>query len=257
MPVRYKALVLAALLAAPATLRAQMQIPEKFTNLQVLPKEIARDDLMQTMRRFSSSLGVRCNACHAPAPAATAGGVERMDFASDDKEQKRVARGMLRMVMDINGKYFPEMGRSPTPRTAVSCATCHHGAARPRTLAAELLAAADGKGIDSAVTRYRELREKTYGRAMFDFGEQSLPLIAEELTRAQRLDDAVRLLQLNVEYFPRSGQAVAALAQAQAQKGDTAAAISTVTRALEADSSNAQLKGLLSRLKGEGRRQPQ
>jgi len=257
MSFRYSALVASLLVTAPVTSGAQMQIPDTFTNLQVLPKDIARDDMMQTMRRFSIALGVRCTACHTAAPAASAGGGERMDFASDDKEQKRVARGMLRMVMDINGKYFPEMGRALSPRTAVSCTTCHHGAAKPRTLAAELLAAADGQGIDSAVTRYRELREKTHGRAMFDFGEQSLPLVAEELTRARRFDDAVRLLELNLEFFPKSGQAVAALAQVQVQKGDTAAAISTVTRALAADSSSAQLKGLLSRLKGEGRRQPQ
>lgn len=254
MTFMFRALLSVAIASAPALLQAQMQIPETFTNLQVLPKDIARDELVRTMRSFSIALGVRCNACHV---AGAEGGGERMNFAADDREEKRVARGMLRMMMDINGKYFPEMGRPLTPQTRVTCTTCHRGATRPRTLAAELLAAADGKGIDSAVVRYRELREKTYGRSMFDFGEQSLPLIAADLANAQRPNDAIRLLELNLEFFPKSGQSIAALAQAHAQKGDTAAAISTVTKGLEADPGNGQLEGLLSRLKGEGRRRPQ
>jgi len=38
---------------------AKAQVPEKFTNLQYFEKTIQRDDLIQTMRGFSFSLGVR------------------------------------------------------------------------------------------------------------------------------------------------------------------------------------------------------
>jgi len=43
---------------APSVTSAQM--PEKFTNLQVLPNDIPRGELIGIMRRFTSSLGLRC-----------------------------------------------------------------------------------------------------------------------------------------------------------------------------------------------------
>src|SRR5919202_4175897 len=87
--------------ATPASAAAQMQIPEKFENLKVLPKDIPRDTLVQVMRTFAMSLGVRCTYCHATEPGgpeaggaagraaagAPAGGpaMERINFASDEK----------------------------------------------------------------------------------------------------------------------------------------------------------------------------
>ena len=147
-------------------------MPEKFTNLQVLPNDIPRGELIGIMRRFTSSLGLRCNDCQVEANPGQQ--PEHLDFPLDDEEQKKVARVMLKMVIDINGKYLPETGRTFTARTRVTCETCHHGAPKPRTLAAELMGALEAKGIDSSLARYRELQEKSYGRAMFDFGEQSL-----------------------------------------------------------------------------------
>lgn len=44
------------------------QFPDKFTNLQVLPKDIGKDDLMQTMRNFSFATGLRCEGCHVQKP---------------------------------------------------------------------------------------------------------------------------------------------------------------------------------------------
>ena len=43
---------------------ALAQIPDKFTNLKVLPKDIAKRDLVETMRSFSMALGVTCQHCH-------------------------------------------------------------------------------------------------------------------------------------------------------------------------------------------------
>ena len=58
---------------------ASAQIPDKFTNLKVLPKKIAKDDLISTMRQFSIGLGVRCNHCHAQADTTKGRG---LDYAS-------------------------------------------------------------------------------------------------------------------------------------------------------------------------------
>src|SRR3954467_6116960 len=53
-------------------------------NLQILPKDIARPELLATMRGFTQALGVQCNYCHI---AEGQGG--RNDFAADDKQLKK------------------------------------------------------------------------------------------------------------------------------------------------------------------------
>ena len=43
---------------------ATAQIPDKFENLQVLPKDTSRMDLINTMKDFAFALGTRCWYCH-------------------------------------------------------------------------------------------------------------------------------------------------------------------------------------------------
>src|SRR4051812_29472781 len=96
---------------AVLTLSAQPPAPQ---NLQVLPKDISRQDLIQTMRIFNQALGVQCDHCH----------VER-EFAKDDKPTKLVARKMITMVHEIRAnpdKYLPEGAAAK-----VACWTCHRG----------------------------------------------------------------------------------------------------------------------------------
>lgn len=93
-------------------------------NLQVLPKNISHDDLMKVMHGFTGSLGVKCNFCHEQ-------GTEprHMDFASDAKPQKGIARTMLRMTREINKTYLAQVTvPNTTPEQArVTCGTCHRG----------------------------------------------------------------------------------------------------------------------------------
>ncbi|MGZ4816765.1 MAG: c-type cytochrome [Terriglobales bacterium] len=107
--------------------RHRMPIPDKFTNLQVLPKDIPKDDLVQTMRTFSRSLGVRCDFCHEFQD-------DNPDFASDKKDEKNAARNMMRMVYDINTNYMPKLQPLPgeeKKQTGVNCWTCHRGEKQP------------------------------------------------------------------------------------------------------------------------------
>jgi hypothetical protein len=102
--------------------------PNDFTNLQVLPKDISSRDLQHIMvDEFQDGLGVGCNFCHAQEK-----GSLHLDYASDEKPEKEIARSMMRMAMDINKKYFgvehPMIGDSVM---SVSCFTCHHGTAHP------------------------------------------------------------------------------------------------------------------------------
>src|SRR5437016_3936179 len=88
---RLGAWCLMAAFSATSALQAQpKQPPPPPQNLQVLPKDISRQDLIMTMRLFNQALGVQCEHCH----------VER-EFAKDDKPAKNVARAMLRMVHDM------------------------------------------------------------------------------------------------------------------------------------------------------------
>ena len=53
---------LAALLLMTAPLCAQ--VPDEFTNLKVLDKDIGKQDLIGIMKGWAGGLGVRCNHCH-------------------------------------------------------------------------------------------------------------------------------------------------------------------------------------------------
>src|SRR4051812_46101307 len=92
----------------------------EFHNLQVLPVNISHDDLVATMRGFSRALGTRCDHCHAAGPPGP-DGKEQLDFASDAKKEKQVARTMVRMVRAINGDYISKVDEKPQQ---VTCGTC-------------------------------------------------------------------------------------------------------------------------------------
>ncbi|SEG37754.1 Photosynthetic reaction center cytochrome C subunit [Halpernia humi] len=101
----------------------------EWKNLKVLPQNISEDSLHFVMKTFSNSLGVNCAYCH----AARADDPQKLDFASDAKKSKLIARGMLEMTDDINSKYFLPHAPDPKPKqvTMVYCITCHRGQKNP------------------------------------------------------------------------------------------------------------------------------
>lgn len=102
-----------------------------YKNLKVLPKNISHDDLDKVMDNFKASLGVRCNFCHAPSKDEP----RKMDFASDEKPEKNVARNMMRMTAKLNKKYFDYKASDTTAIAPVGCYTCHHGKEHPDNVA--------------------------------------------------------------------------------------------------------------------------
>lgn len=109
----------------PVTITAHTNDTGYFKNLQVLPKDISKDSLDHIMHHFTASLGVRCNFCHAFNNG-------KPDFASDEKEEKGIARYMMRMTASIDSAYFNfEKSTRPDTITVVKCVTCHHGHAHP------------------------------------------------------------------------------------------------------------------------------
>jgi hypothetical protein len=85
--------------ATALSTQSTAQIPDKFTNLKVLPKDIQKQDLVKIMRGFSNALNVRCIHCHKGDDPVD---LSKVDFASDERENKLVARAMLGMTNGIN-----------------------------------------------------------------------------------------------------------------------------------------------------------
>jgi hypothetical protein len=109
----------------------QQQTPkqddEKAVNLKVLPKHISHKDLEKVMGQWASSLGVRCNFCHARNDE-----TKKTDFASDAKPEKKMAREMYLMATKINKKYFKSGNKDSigvAKLGSVNCYTCHRGVA--------------------------------------------------------------------------------------------------------------------------------
>ena len=98
-------------------------------NLKVLPKNISHEDLEKTMDSWKAALGVKCGFCHAPSADSTS---HHLDFASDAKPEKNIARHMYKMTGKINKKYF-SFNKDDQGKTipAISCITCHRGNPHP------------------------------------------------------------------------------------------------------------------------------
>jgi len=212
---------------------ARAQVPEKFTNLQVLPTNISRDDLVSMMRGFSFSLDVRCEYCHV---RKTGTALSSMDFASDEKKEKITARAMIRMTQEINRNYISKLSQIPD---AVECVTCHRRSPHPRTLQEVLSREIDQNGITSAVALYRQLRKEDYGNGKYDFSETSLNLLSESLLKNKKAKESAAVMELNAEANnPLSNWGLACLALAHQANSETVKAEADFTKILELDPQN-------------------
>jgi hypothetical protein len=233
--------VLLAPLAAPAS----AQVPSTFANLQVLPKDIPRAELVMTMRNIAGGLGVRCTYCHV-GPDNLVG----MDFAVDTKGTKQAARTMLRMVAAINGEYMSKLPAGAAPRQQVTCITCHRRSAiPPRPLPDMLLTTLNASGVPAAVEQYRKLRSEMLESGLYDFRESTLNILGTSLRDQKRFAEAVEVLKLNVEMFPKSAAAQVNLGDAALQNNDPATAEVAYKRALDIDPGNAAAKRGLESIK--------
>ena len=221
---------LALLFALSAASVAQAQFPDKFTNLKVLPKDISKRELQATMRGFAFALGVRCGHCHVEKPAAASG----YDFPADDKDAKKTARLMLRMVEAINRDYIAKVENTGNKATIrVECMTCHRGLTQPQPLHHLLAASLDKDGLEKTVALYHELRVKYYGTGQYDFGETPLNQLSEQLLAKNKNREAVTVMELNFKAnHPDSVWAYHILAMAHQANGQLKEAITDYKNAL-------------------------
>lgn len=242
-------LFLSALFLALPARRSGAQVPEKFTNLQVFPKDIAKADLVGAMRDFSAALGVRCGYCHVEKEG---GPGHEMDWASDALKAKTTARVMLRMTHTINATELPKITTIHTDHVEVRCRTCHHGQTRPMLIEDVLTGAYQAAGFDSLKTKYEALRKQYYGADTFNFGERMLPALGEKLAGQDKPQVMVGFAEYNLQWFPDSGIAHLMLGQAKGTAGDKDGAIAEVKKAVELDPTlQENADWILSRLQGK------
>jgi tetratricopeptide (TPR) repeat protein len=222
--------VAALLLSTAAAAQAQGKFPpDSLRNVQAMPEGTSVKQVVEAMRGFTRALGVRCTYCHVGTESQP---LEAIDFVADTKAAKKNARAMLRMTQAINDEQLPRLVERIEPHVAVTCATCHRGVTRPRSLTDEILGAYAKGGSDAAAARFRELRQRYYGRAAYDFGDVSLSEAANTLHEQGDMPGALKLLELNVELLPESWFGHWRLAEMRAAAGQTEAAIAALERAI-------------------------
>ena len=95
---------------------------EKPKNLQVLDFESVRD-IKKYMKTIQKNLGVKCTFCH------------DINDKSIDTEHKIIAREMMKMQIDLNKRFFAQIGDSLLKHEntlQISCWTCHRGTKKPQ-----------------------------------------------------------------------------------------------------------------------------
>ncbi len=218
--------------------------PPPMTNLQIIPKDTPRPQVIAQMQAIAASLGVACNYCHVQE-----GRGGRNDMAADEKPAKKAARGMMLLTREINAKLPDAVGKSADASTRVGCATCHRGVPIPKLLTDVVTETAAAGGSTAGLAKYRELREKFYGGQSYDFSENGLLQIAQRAQTANKPDDALAYLQANLEFYPKSSRTYAAMAPIKNAKGDKAGAIKDLEKAIELDPNNAPAKAQLEALR--------
>jgi hypothetical protein len=229
------------------------QAPPPMTNLQIWPKDTPPAVVLQFMNAFDDSLGVQCNYCHVEQ-----GG--RLDFASDEKREKKIARQMILLRDSINVVLPAIVGKPagagptsgdghPGAPVRVLCSSCHRGLPVPASIA-DVVTAAATSGGGAGLAKFKELRARYYGGQQYDFSENALLTIAQRAMNAKNPDDAIAYLQANLEYYPKSARTHLAMAQARNAKGDKPGAIKDLEKAVELEPENVQARNQLQQLKG-------
>ena len=227
---------------------AAQGIPDDFSNLQVLPDDISRRQLIGIMGSFSDALGVGCAHCHTVSDDLDS---PDDDFASDEKATKGKARAMMAMVEAINADHIARLADRDERDLGVACVTCHAGKPAPVTLVQELTWAVDEGGFAAVKARYDELREDYFGRGAYDFGPASLERVAQVLARSDA-DAALAVIALNLEHHPESVPSWLLKGQIHTFEGQTDVAVEAYERVLELEPGHRAATQALERMREGG-----
>ncbi len=101
--------------------RADEPAERVYQNIQVW-KGLPARALLDTMASYGRALGVTCSGCHVPG-----------QWASEERANKKVARGMQRMTTAINTTHLPAIPDLDPEHPPATCAMCHQGSFHPKT----------------------------------------------------------------------------------------------------------------------------
>jgi hypothetical protein len=104
----------------------------------------------------------------------------------------------------------------------------------PKQLA-EILDQTSAKRAAAAMAQFKDLRKQHFGAQAYDFSEGSLVNYAQRATNANKADDAIAWLQLNLDYYRCPPDLRRALAGA-AEENDEEAAIKSLREGRRAGS---------------------
>jgi len=189
------------------------------------------------MQAIATGLGVTCEYCHGQRGSAAV-------LTATGKPRLEIARAMIEMTTDLNTRVQAASGKTAPETVRVECVTCHRGVAIPRQLGDIMFQMTVQQGIDAATALYRDLRTRYYGRQSYDFGEETLLAVAERLIQA-RPAAAIALIDLNLEFNPRSARSYFVKGTAQSRQLDNEGALASFRKSLDLDPDNGVTQGWL------------
>jgi len=117
----------------------------------------------------------------------------------------------------------------------------------PRKSIAETLSATiASSGIDQAAKQYQNL--KAAAPATYNFDEDELNSLGYQLIGARKFKEAIRILQLNLEIYPQSGNVYDSLAEAYMDDGNKPQAIVNYQKSLQLNPKNRGAVEMLKKL---------
>ena len=219
---------------------------QPYENLKYFSKDLPRDSLLAIMRGFTYALGVNCAFCHVEEPPAQPGGRPRLRPPLDDKLEKQTARFMLAMVDTLNSVTLAKVPKRHE-EVKITCVTCHRGSPLPGTIETVITDAVDQFGPDSAIARYRKLRENM-GNGRYDFSELPLSVAARTLVGRGKTDAAVAILTMSQEFNPKSADVDMQLGEIYEKQGDKERATARYQAAWTKRPNDPRIRGALTRL---------
>ena len=114
------------------------------------------------------------------------------------------------------------------------------------SIADTLAATIASSGIDAAERQYHELKSTASGA--YNFEENELNNLGYQFLRANKLKDAMRILQLNVEAYPQSSNVYDSLGEAYMNAGNKPLAIANYQKSLQLNPKNSNAVKMLEKL---------
>jgi CubicO group peptidase (beta-lactamase class C family) len=102
-------------------------------------------------------------------------------------------------------------------------------------------------GIEGVARRYYDLKKQQPND--FDFGEAELNVLGYNLLGQNRVKEAIRMFQLNVEAYPQSSNVYDSLGEGYMVGGDKTLAIDNYEKSLKLDANNTNAVEMLKRLR--------